>query len=379
MNQENRENYPCKVNILRTTHNFNKNSGDFKVSDSDKFKIVSHPDLTMKFRKSDGLTVTEGKNEDLFSPAGCYIADIEVTTICHGVPQPDGSKKLCSVCYKKNSSVGTFMSIDTYRKVLDNINQNNVLTQVALGVDAEAKTNPDLEEIFAYTRSKGIVPNLTVAALDDETANLIAKYCGAVAVSRYDNKDICYDTIKKLTDLGMTQVNMHFCIHNDNFDSVMETLDDIRSDSRLEKLNAVVFLSLKQKGRGIGFQRLSDERFSVLYKRCIEEKIRHGFDSCTATRYMNESINYGNYEDVVEYSQSCESTRESLFCNVDGQFFPCSFVEKTKGWETGLDLTNPNINFLDDVWYHPRTVEFRNKLLCTKDCNGNCSCPVFNV
>ena len=156
-------------------------------------------------------------------------------------------------CYKQNYPVGNYMTIDTYRKVLDNINRYKTITQVALGADAEAKTNPDLEAILAYTRASGVVPNITVASLDDETADLIADYCGGCAVSVYDDFDVAFDTIKKLTDRGMNQVNIHRCIHEDNFESTMKLLDAIGDDSRLEKHHAIVFLSLKQKGRGIGF------------------------------------------------------------------------------------------------------------------------------
>lgn len=362
----------------RMYHFDHPKTGKFRVVETDTTKSIHHPDIQIGFRKTDGYTVTEGNNVDSYSPIGAFIADIEITTICHGVPQKDGTKKLCEMCYKQGSPNGTYMSIDTYRKVLDNINKYKTITQVALGADAEAKTNPDLEAILAYTRASGVVPNITVASLDDETADLIADYCGGVAVSVYDDFDVAFDTIKKLTDRGMNQVNIHRCIHEDNFESTMKLLDSIGNDSRLEKLHAVVFLSLKQKGRGIGFQRLSDEKFRELYRRCVEEKISFGMDSCGSKKFLDAASEYGNYDQIVDYVESCESSRMSAYVNVGGKFSPCSFIEGISGWETGIDVTG-DIDFLSDVWHHPDTVEFRNKLLATKDCNGCCSCPVYNV
>lgn len=59
--------------------------------------------------------------------------------------------------------------------------------------------------------------------------------------------------------------------------------------------------------------------------------------------------------------------------NAYGEYFPCSFTEGTKGWEQGIDVISCK-NFVEDVWYNPRTQNFRELLLM------NCRhCPVYNV
>ena len=63
------------------------------------------------------------------------------------------------------------------------------VTQIAFGVDAQCTSNPYTFEIMKYAREKGIVPNVTVADISDNTADFLATTCGAVAVSRYANKD----------------------------------------------------------------------------------------------------------------------------------------------------------------------------------------------
>ena len=355
------------------------NGIQFTVLDTDRFKIIDHPDISLKFNKENGYTIMEGNNEETYSPVGAFIADIEVTTSCKGIPDENGIKKPCAFCYKSNSPIGTYMNLETYKNVLNNLNQNNTVTQVALGVDSEADTNPDLEEIFKYTRSIGIVPNLTVANITDEKVDMLVKYIGACSVSRYSDKNYCYDSVKRLTDRGMTQINIHQLVAEETFDQIIETLDDIKTDPRLAKLNAIVLLSLKQKGRGEKFHRLSDDKFEIIYRRCIEQKIAFGSDSCGCNKLIDAAKKYGNYERIKDYAEPCESGLFSSYCNVDGIFFPCSFSENIEGWETGIDLSKPLKSFLEECWYHDKTVAFRNKLLNNLDCNNCRQCPVYKI
>jgi hypothetical protein len=143
------------------------------------------------------------------------------------------------------------MSFETFKAVLDKFPK--VLTQIAIGADSHATSNPDLWKMMEYSRSIGITPNITVADISDETADLLIKYCGATAVSRYTNKDLCYDSVKRLTDRGMKQCNIHMLVSLETEDMVWETLKDRLVDPRLEKLNAIVLLSLKKKRQGQEF------------------------------------------------------------------------------------------------------------------------------
>ena len=79
------------------------------------------------------------------------------------------------------------------------------LTQVAFGADSRAESNPDLWKMMDYCREKGIIPNITVAEITDETADKLVSKCGAVAVSRYDDKNICYDAVQKLNKAILRQ------------------------------------------------------------------------------------------------------------------------------------------------------------------------------
>jgi len=265
------------------------------------------------------------------------------------------------------------MSFDTFKIILDKMPKT--LTQIAFGVDAQAESNPDLWAMMKYTREQKIIPNLTVADIadSDEVAMNIARLAGACAVSRYEDKNICYNSIKKLTDLGMKQVNIHCMISEETFDRAIETMEDMKTDSRLKDMYAIVLLSLKKKGRGVGFTPLSQERFNVLCNKAHELKINFGFDSCGSSKYIN-FLNQSNFDEdykkeLIKSVEPCEITLFSSYANVYGQYSPCSFTEHEPLWEDGgIDIVSSE-DFLKDVWNNDRTINFRNKLL---SCRRNC-------
>lgn len=324
------------------------------------------------FNKKTGYTELWGKTKDddpVYLPDGPMIADIEITTKCSG---PGGI--LCPWCYKSNLSTGNNMSFDTFKTIFDKLPKT--LTQIALGADADLSSNPDIWKIMHYCRNNDynyVVPNITCADISDEVADKLATYCGAVAISRYSNKDLCYDSVKKLTDRGMSQVNLHLMLSSETYNSALDTLVDIIHDPRLKRLNAIVFLSLKNKGRGKNFTQLSREKFKLLVNCCLTCGIRFGFDSCSAHKFLESIKNHSKYDEFFKMAEPCESTLFSSYIDVNGFFHPCSFCEKTDGWEEGISVLDCN-DFVSDIWNNKRTIEFREKLL---NCNRNC--PIYKI
>jgi len=280
-------------------------------------------------------------------------------------------------CYKSNTPNGKNMSFDTFKTIMDKMGKQ--LTQIAFGADSEATSNPELFKMADYCRSIGVVPNITVANVSDEIADKLVNVMGAVAVSRYSDKNVCYNSIKKLTDRGMTQCNMHFMISEETYDSCMETLSDIKNDDRLSKLNAIVLLSLKKKGRGVGYNKLSSEKYNNIVKYCMDNDIRFGMDSCGAKKFLDSVKDHPNYENFKVVCEPCESTAFSQYIDVDAKYFPCSFCEGADDWDEGIDVVKCD-NFLKDIWYNDRVKKFRHKL--TNNCN-NChkarECPIYDV
>ncbi|MCK5020897.1 MAG: hypothetical protein KAS32_28005, partial [Candidatus Peribacteraceae bacterium] len=189
----------------------------YEIHENDSVKALTSPEINYVFDKNTGFSAVWGKTRDDdpdWSPYGPFIADIEITTSCKG---PGG--KLCKFCYKSNNPVGDYMSLDKFKRVFDKL--PNTLQQIAFGVDAQCESNPDTFQIMEYCRNNGVIPNVTVADISDDVADNLSKLCGAVAVSRYDDKDYCYNSIKKLTDRGMDQVNIHMMISSESYNQAL--------------------------------------------------------------------------------------------------------------------------------------------------------------
>lgn len=341
-----------------------------KIIENDTHKKLFSKNVNMIFDKRDGFTATWGKTKDedpIMSPFGPFIADIEITDICRGpgnVP--------CKFCYKSNTPYNTGnMSFETFKKIIDKL--PNVLTQVALGVDAQCESNPDIWKMMKYCRKKGIVPNITVADISDETADKLVEYCGAVACSLYENKNWCYDSLKKLSDRGMKQINIHVMLSKETLPLICSLFEDyLMGEERLKGLNAIVILSLKTKGRGKHFSPVDQKTFTELVFYALEKNIPLGFDSCSAPKFLN-SIQNTKYKNLETFVEPCESSLFSVYFNYKGEFFPCSFSEGEQDWKEGISIHNCN-DFLEDIWYNKKTINFRNSLI---DCGRKC--PLFEV
>lgn len=236
-------------------------------------------------------------------------------------------------------------------------------------IERDEEGPEDFRKIVEYCRKNEyqyIVPNVTIngARMTPEWFDFIANNMGATAVSHY-NDDECFNGVKELTDRGMTQVNIHKLVSEETFDSCMELIDKTQSDPRLAKLNATVFLMLKQRGRGKDFNSLSDEKYKIFIDRLFESKINFGFDSCGAGRLLN----YGVKKDIEKFITPCESTRESCYVNVHGNFYPCSFNEDGEG----IDMSKIT-DFIKEVWMQKDTHEWRLNLLA-----NNCECPSYEI
>lgn len=252
-------------------------------------------------------------------------------------------------CYKSNTANGKNMSFETFQKVITNINKNNTLTQVALGLDSTGESNPDLWKMCEWLRSIGIIPNGTVADISDETADKIAANFGACAVSIHQDKNECYNSVQKLISRSMKQVNIHHVIFEENYEETLQIIEDVKNDPRLSELNALVFLSLKKKGRAtIGaFTQLSQDKFTNLVNISLEKGISIGFDSCSAHKFEKSIAGRADEEKLKTMSEPCESAAIfSSYINVDGKYFPCSFAE---GMFEGIDVTNEP-DFINKVW-----------------------------
>ena len=340
----------------------------YLIVDDFEHKRVYGPDYNFVFNKIDGSFYRWGvdHNDDPnFSPIGPEILDIEISQ--NGCP-PVGNGGVCKFCYKGNTSAEPInMSFEDFKTILDKMPPT--LTQIAFGITG-IQTNPDFMKMIKYTREKDIIPNFTLSGADltDDIASEVCKYIGAVAVSAYSaDKNVCYNTVRKFIDLGINQTNIHIMVSDQTIDFVYEVLNDRMNDPRLSKMNAIVFLGVKPKGRAKGkFNSLSSTEYEKLIKFCLDKKINFGFDSCSFHKYRSaveymKNENSELYTKMIECAEPCESSVMSSYINCLGEYWHCSFTENEEGYKSLNVLTCDN--FLNDIWYSPEVIKFRSKLL----------------
>ena len=212
-------------------------------------------------------------------PVGPEILDIEISV--------NGCPNNCEFCYKENNNgPATNMTLGEFKEILDKFPKT--LTQVAFGITG-TQTNPDFIGMMKYCREKGIIPNFTLSGIDatDEFIEESSKLIGAVAVSAYKtDKNVCYNTVRKYIDQGITQTNIHLLVSAQTIEFVYEVLDDYKNNPKLKGMNAIVFLGVKPKGRAKGkFDSITQNEYMALVDHCLREGISFGFDSCSAPKY----------------------------------------------------------------------------------------------
>lgn len=354
---------------------------EIKIIDSKNKKLVRSKHYNYNFDKNTGFFARWGKNiedDPEYSFLGPEILDIEISA----------GKCLasCRFCYKSNNgSLPTQnMNLETFKNILEKVNKYNQLTQVAFGI-TDINTNPDFFPIMEHCVEKGIVPNYTCNGwqVTEEIAKKTSEICGAVAVSVY-NKDVSYNAIKRFTDAGMNQVNIHFMLSEETYEKALEIVSDMKTDDRLSKMNAIVFLAYKPKGTHPNkFTTIIDrEKYKNLISYCDSLGVSYGMDSCSAGMYISAIQDDVEKVEKSQYVESCESSLFSGYINVEGKYFHCSFAEGQGAWKEGIDVVDSD-DFIKDVWNHSLTEKYRSASINSakkspyKSC-GDCRlCMVF--
>jgi len=383
--------YDIIIKSMKNASKIIKNTEKYTVySDNNGNRYIEAADNSFHlfFKKADGFTAKWGKtikDDPAFCQYGNEIADIEITKACNGIRDNNEIRIPCPWCYKSNSAIGNYMSFKKFKIIFDKLNEPKTMTQIAFGTDASLISNPDIWKIFDYTIKNNVTPNVTVADIDQTTAKKLVSKCGAIAVSYYAqiNKNRCYDSVKFLVDQNKKQnksisVNIHALLADETYDDILNLIDDYSRDSRLSGMNAIVFLSLKQKGRGIHFNKLSNDQFKTIIKKCFDKNIKFGMDSCSANKFILSIKDMPNYKQMLSYIEPCEKCCFSLYIDCNGIFYPCSFMENEGNWKTGIDMTKIS-NFYNDVWNSDKVLEERNFSINQIKNSGCTSCRYYDI
>ena len=344
-----------------------------KNSKGERIKLFMSESYNYVFNETNGHFMRWGKTRDddpEFSRFGPEILDIEISTIC---------PKACSFCYKTNTGKGQYMTFDTFKKLFHKL--PITVTQIAFGIGS-IEGNPDLFKIMQYCRDnelkRKIIPNITINGdnLTDEYADKLSEVCGAIAVSMYDYEK-CYSAVKKLSDRGMKQVNIHMLLSEETLDTCNHVVQDAK-DGKIGGLNAIVFLWLKPKGKRNTYHQVQDfKEYKKLVDKAFKYDVNIGFDSCSAPMFLKAIKERKDYKQMEQLVEPCESTLFSAYINVEGRAFPCSFTEDTDDY-TGIDVVNCG-DFINDIWYGKETMKFRARVIGNIDENECRNCPAYTL
>jgi sulfatase maturation enzyme AslB (radical SAM superfamily) len=340
---------------------------------SDTHRVLKSEDYNYVFDMRTGQFARWGKtqkDDPSWSPYGPEIMDIEIS-------EGEGCPLSCPFCYKgnKKGDKATNMSLETFKKIFATFPKS--ITQIAFGITSVG-SHPELFDIFQYCRDNKVIPNVTINGSDpvtDEQVKKLVKVCGAMAVSVvWPNQENGFNLIKRLTDAGATQINIHFMISKQTIKRAYEVCDSMKTDPRLAKMNAIVFLGLKPKARGQAFDVLPVEEFIKLVNYCLTNEVRFGFDSCSAPRF-DKAVELSDMEEARKSvlrscSERCESGLFSAYIDTAGKYWHCSFGENRDD-AYGIDVTKVN-SFLDEVWLSEPMKEWRQKLF-----NLDRECPLY--
>lgn len=292
--------------------------------------------------------------------------DISITNWCD---------KGCSFCYKSSTKHGKHMSLDDYKRVIDQAAAMGTF-QVALG-GGNPNQHPDFVEILEYTAFKGVVPNYTTngRGLTDEVLESTRKHCGAVAVSAYPPYDETAETVRKLADNGI-KTNIHFILDAVSINTAIDWLN--QPPKFLEGINAIIFLNYKPSGRKIFEEKLLrnsarlDEFFGLATS--PRRNLKVGFDACCVSGVFARTNANTSMVDA------CDAGRFSMYVSEDLKVYPCSFQS---GLAQGDQLDDEAT--LLDIWTKSENMGAFRSYFGSDRCGG-CShrsmcmngCPIFD-
>lgn len=225
--------------------------------------------------------------------------------------------------------------------------------QFALGGCGDPDQHEQFGEILEICVQAGIVPNFTTSGfgMDQDTARLCSRYCGAVAVSWY-RSEYTVRAVEQLVQAGV-KVNIHYVLGRHTIEEAVWLL---QSQGFPSGVNAIVFLL--HKPVGLGSQQnvitLENHAFQEFLRLVNSGKMQYkiGFDSCTVPALVNAPG-----EICMESLDTCEGARWSAYISSDMQMMPCSFDNQDMRW--AVDLRSHTIA---EAWKSKEFEEFRSCL-----------------
>ncbi|MCX7950915.1 MAG: SPASM domain-containing protein [Clostridiales bacterium] len=301
-------------------------------------------------------------NNEPFRASYPHLLDIGIMGHCQR-----GLSGNCTIdCYQSGKYINQpNMALDDYKKIIKE--SKNKVFQVALGGRGDPDAHENIEEILSFTRENNIIPNLTTSGyfITKEKAKMLKKYCGACAVSFYED-EFSNRALNLFLEEGIT-TNIHFVLSNKTINKAIDFLNNIKN---YPALNRIIFLLYKPigQGRDENILRVTDTRLKTLISLMEENIDKVGFDSC----FVPAVVNFSDEISPLCYD-ACEAGRFSAYISPDLKMSPCSF-ERTGNFDVDINKTS-----IEDAWNSNVFQDFISKFKtscvnCSKHeyCMGGC-------
>jgi hypothetical protein len=265
----------------------------------------------------------------------------------------------CKICYQGDLNIPN-MKLEDFKSIIKQCGSH--INQVALGGKGDPNKHENFEEILKFCRLNNVIPNYTTSGngLTDEEVYITKMYCGAVAVSHY-NQYFTYNALNMFIEKKM-KTNIHFVVSQETFSDAIKIMngEDIWNGKfPLDKLNAVVFLLFKPQGNGKDKKHLclTEDNIMMFSKMLLEPKCKFkiGCDSCM----INKVSQVRQLTEVEKMCvDTCEGSRMSCYISPDMMFMPCSFGDKNV---FGRQITEDRT--IQKIWTYSFPFKiFRNRL-----------------
>ena len=327
-----------------------------------KIKFEAETDYCFLFNYNTGTSVTLEKKDFFIRDKGPNLLDVSITNRCD---------RGCNFCYRQSSALGEDITLENYRIILQNANDCGV-QQIALG-GGEPTLHPKFCDILKMTRVSGIVPNYSTngGQLTPDILYCSTKYCGAIALSVYDDLSKYETIVKKITDYGI-KLNLHLILRKDRIEEYIKILR--YPPEWITRINAIIFLNYKP----------ANGNDSLCLKNCTEDIVSAffesvklfkacgiGFDTCSIS-FVCKKLDVDN--SLYDF---CEAGRKSAYINEKLEVYPCSFYKRG-----GISLKKDS---LKNIWHTSHTFIEHRKLLepkiqkCEHMNACRSGCPIYAI
>lgn len=292
-----------------------------------KIRFLKGDNYIQLFNFSNGQALMLENDAFVYRKEGPLLLDVSITNRC---------ERQCNFCYRKSQSHGYDMPIEDYSFLLSQAKQCGV-QQIAIG-GGEPTLHPNFIDILEQTVESGLIPNYSTNAdyLTDEVLIATKKYCGAMAVSIYDNIENYQATIERISNFGIV-VNLHMILRSDLISRYTAFLRN--PPDWLNKVNAIIFLNYKPADGKIELclNKTPNDILTEFFDSVANFEMRGvGFDTCSVSfvsNYLEVDSSLYDY---------CEAARKSAYINERLIVYPCSFYT--------AQGTNLKEKTLRDIW-----------------------------